>query len=156
VGLHRVDAGPVDIEELFMTKDEALRYVLAALEWNLPVIEDYGDKEQLNRQRKAITANKQALEQPVQEPVAWMTINAYGEEDDIWYENPEGHLIEGWTYKPLYTTPPASHEKDCVPCVVVTTSSGVFIQLPEDAARKLADDILRNANYLWPMDEENT
>jgi hypothetical protein len=68
-GLHRVDAGPVDIEELFMTKDEALRYVLAALEWNLPVIEDYGDKEQLNRQRKAITANKQALEQPVQEPL---------------------------------------------------------------------------------------
>jgi hypothetical protein len=40
------------------------------------------------------------------EPVAWMTINAYGEEDDIHYENPEGHLLEGWTYKPLYTTPP--------------------------------------------------
>ena len=44
--------------------------------------------------------------QPEQEPVAWMTINAYGEEDDIHYENPEGHLLEGWTYKPLYTTPP--------------------------------------------------
>jgi hypothetical protein len=41
-----------------------------------------------------------------QEPVAWMTINAYGEEDDIHYENPEGHLLEGWTYKPLYTHPP--------------------------------------------------
>ena len=40
------------------------------------------------------------------EPVAWMTINAYGEEDDIHYENPEGHLPEGWTYKPLYTHPP--------------------------------------------------
>ena len=44
-------------------------------------------------------------EQPAQEPVAWMTINEYGEEDDIHYENPEGHLMEGWTYKPLYTTP---------------------------------------------------
>lgn len=43
---------------------------------------------------------------PVQEPVAWMTINGYGEEDDIHYENPEGHLLEGWTYKPLYTHPP--------------------------------------------------
>jgi hypothetical protein len=53
-----------------------------------------------------------------------------------------------------YVAVGASHEKDCVSCVVVTTSSGVFIQLPEDAARKLADDILRNANYLWPMDEE--
>ena len=40
------------------------------------------------------------------EPVAWMTINAYGEEDDIHYENPEGHLLGGWTYKPLYTHPP--------------------------------------------------
>ena len=55
-----------------------------------------------------------------------------------------------------YVAVGASHEKDCVPCVVVTTSGGFFIQLPEDAARKLADDILRNANYLWPMDEENT
>ena len=41
-----------------------------------------------------------------QKPVAWMTINSYGDEDDIWYENPEGHLLEGWTYKPLYTHPP--------------------------------------------------
>ena len=46
--------------------------------------------------------------QPNQEPVAWMTINEYGEEDDIHYENPEGHLLEGWTYKPLYTHPPAA------------------------------------------------
>jgi hypothetical protein len=52
-------------------KDEALKLALAALEWNLPVIEDYGDKEQLNRQHKAITAIKQALAAPVQEPVAW-------------------------------------------------------------------------------------
>jgi hypothetical protein len=51
-------------------------------------------------------AFKEALEQPEQEPVAWMTINGYGEEDDIHYENPEGHLMEGWTYKPLYTHPP--------------------------------------------------
>jgi hypothetical protein len=43
--------------------------------------------------------------QPEQEPVAWMTFNEYGEEDDIHYENPEGHLLDGWTYKPLYTHP---------------------------------------------------
>jgi hypothetical protein len=46
-----------------------------------------------------------------QEPVAWMTINEYGEEDDIHYENPEGHLLEGWTYKPLYTHPPSVQPK---------------------------------------------
>ena len=49
-----------------------------------------------------------ALAQPEQKPVAWMTINEYGEEDDIHYENPEGHLLEGWTYKPLYIHPPTA------------------------------------------------
>ena len=49
-----------------------------------------------------------ALAQVEQEPVAWMTINECGEEDDIHYENPEGHLLEGWTYKPLYTHPPTA------------------------------------------------
>jgi hypothetical protein len=49
--------------------------------------------------------------QPEQEPVAWMTINEYGEEDDIHYENPEGHLLDGWTYKPLYTHPPSVQPK---------------------------------------------
>ena len=49
-----------------------------------------------------------ALAQLEQEPVAWMTINEYGEEDDIHYENPEGHLLEGWTYKPLYTHAPTA------------------------------------------------
>jgi len=45
------------------------------------------------------------MNERIDEPVAWMTINAYGDEDDIWYENPEGKLLKGWTYKPLYTTP---------------------------------------------------
>jgi hypothetical protein len=35
-----------------------------------------------------------------------MSFNAYGEEDDIWYVEPKGDLPEGWTYKPLYDTPP--------------------------------------------------
>jgi hypothetical protein len=60
----------------------------------------------------AIPALRQAIEQAEkQEPVAWMTINEYGEEDDIHYENPEGHLLEGWTYKPLYTHPPSVQPK---------------------------------------------
>ena len=45
-----------------------------------------------------------AAQQP--EPVAWMTFNPVGDEDDIWYENPEGKLLEDWSCKPLYTTPP--------------------------------------------------
>ena len=50
----------------------------------------------------------------------------------------------------------ASTLEGCSPCVVIVTATGVVIRMPEHAARKLADDILRNANYLWPMDEENT
>ena len=50
--------------------------------------------------------SRQILAQSEQEPVAWVTFNAYGEEDDVWYENPEGKLLDGWTYKPLYTAPP--------------------------------------------------
>jgi len=45
--------------------------------------------------------------QPDIAPYAWVTFTPYGDEDDVWYENPKGQLLEGWTYKPLYdTTPP--------------------------------------------------
>jgi hypothetical protein len=44
-------------------------------------------------------------------------------------------------------------EKDAESCVVVFFS-GTIIRLPEHLARKLADDILRNANYLWPIKED--
>ena len=55
---------------------------------------------------EAITALEAALAAQQPEPVAWMTFNPVGDEDDIWYENPEGKLLEGWSCKPLYTTPP--------------------------------------------------
>ena len=43
---------------------------------------------------------------------AWVTFTPHGDEDDVWYENPEGQLLEGWTYKPLYdTTPPQPDER---------------------------------------------
>jgi hypothetical protein len=40
---------------------EAMKQALEALEWNLVVIEDYGYKEQLSRQHKAIVALRQAI-----------------------------------------------------------------------------------------------
>ena len=42
---------------------DVMKQALAALEWNLPVIEDYGDHEQLGRQHRAITALRAAIEQ---------------------------------------------------------------------------------------------
>ena len=42
---------------------DAMKQALEALEWNLPVIEDYGDHEQLGRQYRAITALRAAIEE---------------------------------------------------------------------------------------------
>jgi hypothetical protein len=39
--------------------------------------------------------------------------------------------------------------------VVVVLDGDVTVQLSESAARKLADDLLRNANYLWPLEGSN-
>jgi hypothetical protein len=72
------------------------------------------------RYRKAIAALKERLAQPEQEPVAWMTINGYGEEDDIHYENPKNHLMEGWTYKPLYTQPAPMAQPELNAAIVQT------------------------------------
>ncbi len=47
----------------------------------------------------------------------------------------------------------AASDDDHDPCVVILFQ-GVTIQMPEAQARKLADDILRNANYLWPIEDE--
>ena len=37
--------------------------------------------------------------------------------------------------------------------VVVVLDGSVTVQLSEPAARKLADDLLQNANYLWPIQD---
>jgi hypothetical protein len=78
-----------------MTDRELMQQALDALDSDNPDI-----------QLRTAIALRERLAQPEQEPVAWMTINEYGEEDDIHYECPEGHLLDGWTYKPLYTHPP--------------------------------------------------
>jgi hypothetical protein len=91
-----------------MIKDEALRLALSTLnevrEETFRLLRNGQTLYAENKVWDTIYEIKKALETK-DEPVAWMTINAYGDEDDIWYENPEGKLLEGWTYKPLYTTP---------------------------------------------------
>ena len=82
-------------------EDEALKLALHGLEMGVTLIEDFGSKEQLNTQHKAIAAIYEALAQPEQEPVAWFSTL------------PDGRLsikivgkpTEG-NWEPLYTTPP--------------------------------------------------
>jgi len=115
-----------------MTKDEALKLALVALEnavryhgimlmadppqaaWKYHRVEDNA--------KQAITALREALAQPVQEPVAWTTMP----EADDWdfvsgNKDPTGKLEGKWF--PLYTTPPAAQRKP----------------LTEEDLRKLAD-----------------
>ena len=86
------------------------------------------------------------------EPVAWMTINEYGEEDDIHYENPEGHLMEGWTYKPLYTTPQVAYMRmpkvgDRVVCIE-DEDSGIVQSLTAGGSPEIKFDDGSHGTYL--------
>jgi hypothetical protein len=79
-----------------MDKDEALKLALAALE-----CKDGWGSSIRSQKEKAITAIKQALAAPAQEPVAWRWTNGkgwltYGEMPHDRFES-----------TPLYTTPPA-------------------------------------------------
>ena len=81
-----------------MTK-EALKLALEALEspWNAPYVD--GCDLALGKKVKAITAIKEALAQPKQEPVAWAKFSAKGNIIDLLSEPDDD-------YTPLYTAPP--------------------------------------------------
>jgi hypothetical protein len=83
-----------------MTKDEALKLALEALE-NIEKIRVYEDraKHLPSLEDKAITAIKEALAQSEQEPVAW--VGDISEDSPLILEAPTM-----WQAAPLYTTPP--------------------------------------------------
>jgi hypothetical protein len=95
-----------------MSKDEALKQALEALELNndeWKSLADSGDcgywnaedQDHYKQTNKAITAIKQALAAPVQEPVAWMQ----SDEVHISLWKDDYHTI------PLYTAPPAAQRQ---------------------------------------------
>ena len=88
-----------------MTKDEALKLALEALERSVATCFDQYAHQQVMSQpdhfiNQTITAIKEALAQPEQEPVLW--------------NMPDGKTVDKWALqfyggqkgKPLYTTPP--------------------------------------------------
>ena len=77
-----------------MTKDEALRMALEALEYE-PIGKTSGEKDLKDQ---AITAIKEALAQPEQDPFGYFR---YDLRLDAWVQNKAG--ITG---TPFYTTPP--------------------------------------------------
>ena len=99
-----------------MTKDEALKLALEAFEWNyntdldnIPAYEKWAKMLKEN-----ITAIREALAQPEQEPVAWMGTDVNG--------NPNKFRLNFFSGAiPLFTPPEdrsliATNEKDGSPC----------------------------------------
>jgi hypothetical protein len=80
---------------------QALELALEALEGFIPYL-PLKDEAQCNRYDKAITAIKEALAQPEQEPMAWMNDST---PSGIFARHMEGAKNFGCTI-PLYTTPP--------------------------------------------------
>ena len=80
-----------------MTKDEALKMALEAIEY----VHDTGDTQTFDMcyAKPALAAIKEALAQPEQEPVAWMD-----EDGDVL----SASVVSGKGLRniPLYTTPP--------------------------------------------------
>ena len=94
---------------------KALQQALEALELNLTVIEDYGDKEQFNRQHKAIASLYDALRQTIeqaakQEPVAWYD-SISGWTDFTFYKPHRKPSSPSAKWIPLYTIPPAAQQE---------------------------------------------
>jgi hypothetical protein len=141
-----------------MTKDEALKLALVALELHGKQYPHMVKGYCLD----AITAIKEALAQPEQEPVVWMYQDK-STHDVRFQKHMRGFVDHGATYEtPLYTSPP-QQELVCV-CgavwegqeLIYTTPQRTWVGLPESAfagmtlqqvtAMKYAEQILKDQN----------
>jgi hypothetical protein len=102
-----------------MTKDEALKLALDALENHTAI----KHPQQIHYRDKAITAIKEALAQPEQEPVAWMTPDREGFR--IRFSPPVNDVPLGWDA--LYLAPPQRTEQE--PVATVTSETGADISM---------------------------
>ena len=84
-----------------MTKDEALRMALEALEADELDMVDDGSGNMVFRKEQAITAMEKLLAQPEQEPLAWIST---GTARMIHWTADKPAYGDDWV--PLYTTPP--------------------------------------------------
>ena len=84
-----------------MTKDEALKLALEALEADELDMVDDGSGNMVFRKEQAITAMEKLLAQPEQEPMAWIST---GPARMIHWTSDKPAYGDDWV--PLYTTPP--------------------------------------------------
>ena len=84
-----------------MTKDEALKLALEALEADELDMVDDGSGNMVFRKEQAIAAIKKALSEPKQEPLAWIST---GPASMIHWTSDKPAYGDDWV--PLYTIPP--------------------------------------------------
>lgn len=109
-----------------MTKDEALLRAIIALENPNSGLVPHND-EWLSLQSIAIKACKEALEQPTQEPVAWMNDIAFSMDKDELTADKFGDIV------PLYTYPKE------------------WQGLSEDEIRNIANFLGKNKQWDYPV-----
>ena len=109
-----------------MTKDEALKLALEALEEDELDMVDDGNGNMVFRKEQALTAIKEALAQPEQEPVLWMMPD--GKTADKWALQ----FYRGQKGKPLYTTPPALTQPEQEPLAWISTGPASMIHWTAD------------------------
>ena len=86
-----------------MTKDEALKLALEALHGFIPYL-PLNDEAQCGRYDKAITAIKEALAQPEQEPVGWYD-SISGQMDFTFYKPHRKPSSPSAEWIPVYSRP---------------------------------------------------
>ena len=97
-----------------MTKDEALKLALEALcvavepKKGKVYAREFEPIDCFAMHEQAITAIKEALAQPEQEPVAWLV--TYGGLTHVEYTQP--NMVVDTHYQPLYAAPPQPKEEN--------------------------------------------
>jgi len=104
-----------------MTKDKALKLALEALTNAIAVRNGEGGTKLVSPlEENAITAIKEALAQPAQEPVAWAVSPRYEDSDgyfDFTDSKDTAEILQkrGWAITPLYTAPPKQEPHNFCP-----------------------------------------
>jgi hypothetical protein len=134
-----------------MTKDEALRLALEALENGKRVRNaEGGTKYQPDLEDKAITAIKAALEAK-DEPVAW-----YHAEDfkTHFTTEPSDDMVKNGYWQPLYTTPPPCPTCEALARTVMLDQTSHDTTPPQRTWVEIADEDYIKALELCDFDKD--
>jgi hypothetical protein len=128
------------------------------MEWNLAVIEDFGDKEQLHRQHKAITALREALAEP--EPCRYPDCVDNGPDGKCtrWLVDECSMREDYKRYRPAKPLPPIGKASTDVggpvqepPVVARNVLLGMIASRPAQQAEPFSPEAISTTQTAWKM-----